>query len=157
MKRGGHIARYTPLTSNVPLPRSGIGRNAGPKLAPVRQRHTGPSRSVRQLIEARSEGLCEFWQCLDEAAQGHHRLPRRMGGSKAPGINEASNLIRVCLDHHSWAESHRAKALELGLILHAGADPSASPVYLRYGLVLLADDGTWTTYTIPAEEANPHD
>jgi hypothetical protein len=53
------------------------------------------------------------------------------------------------------AESHRLKALELGLLLHAGADPLRAPVLLRYGTVLLGNDGSWTDLTIPpAEEAN---
>jgi 5-methylcytosine-specific restriction endonuclease McrA len=41
----------------------------------------------------------------------HHILPRgRMGRS------EMTNLITLCRVHHSWVESNRARAYELGLL-----------------------------------------
>ncbi len=78
-----------------------------------------------------------------------------MGGSSAPDTNLASNLLRLCPGHHDWIESFRTKALELGLLLHAGADPLRAPVLLRYGQVLLGNDGPWPALTATAaEEAN---
>jgi 5-methylcytosine-specific restriction protein A len=151
VKAGGPLQRYTPLTSTTPLPRSTIGRNQGPKTSAKRPRNTGPTASVLKILARRSEGLCEFWQCLNEGIQNHHRRPRRMGGSSDPATNQASNLIKLCLHHHSFAESHRTKALELGLLLHASADPLRAPALLRYGTVLLDNDGSWTDIN-----DNPH-
>jgi hypothetical protein len=147
VKRGGDLRRYTPLVNSAPLPRSTIGRNAGPKLPAQRSRSTGPTARVLRILAARSDGLCEFWQCLDDAVHTHHRRPRRMGGSSAPDTNLASNLLRLCPTHHDWIESQRIRALELGLLLHAAADPLRAPVLLRYGTVLLGNDGTWIEST----------
>lgn len=131
----------------IPLPRSTIGRNQGPKLPAKRPRNTGPAPSVLRILAVRSDGLCEFWQCLNDAAHTHHRRPRRMGGSTAADTNLASNLLRLCPPHHDWIESNRLKSLELGLLLHAVADPLRASVLLRYGHVLLGNDGTWTDLT----------
>jgi hypothetical protein len=144
VKPGGPLKRYTALTSPTSLPRSNLAANRGGHHKPVkRPRNTGPTPSVLRILARRSESLCEFWQCLTEAAHTHHRRPRRMGGSTAVDTNLASNLLRLCPPHHDWIESSRLKALELGLLLHAGADPLRAPVLLRYGTVLLGNDGSW--------------
>ncbi len=163
MKRSGAIERHTPLTSKSPLKRttalnaSPASRSAAHARQPRNQarRYTGPSKAVLRLLAVRSEGLCEFWQCLNDAVHTHHRRPRRMGGSSDPATNTAANLVRLCLEHHDWAESRRAEALGLGLLLHASASPSLTPVYLRHGLVLLNDAGGWAEAPIndDAEEA----
>jgi hypothetical protein len=66
-----------------------------------------------------------------------------MGGSTAVDTNLASNLLRLCPPHHDFTESHRLRALELGLLLHASVDPLRAPVLLRYGTVLLDNAGGW--------------
>lgn len=140
----------------VPLARSALKSNASGHHKPAkakRPRDTGPSSAVLRILQVRSEGLCEFWQCLDDAHHSHHRRPRKMGGSSAPDTNLPSNLLRLCPPHHDWIESNRSKALELGLLLHATAKPAEVPVYLRYGLVLLGDDGTWTATNDAEEES----
>jgi hypothetical protein len=155
MNRGGPLPRYTPLVSSTPLPRSTIGRNQGPKLPAKRPRSTGPAPSVLRILARRSEGLCEFWQCLNDAHHTHHRLPRRMGGRSNPDINLAANLVRLCPGCHDRTESRRTEALEIGMLLRAGAAPLRSPVLLRYGRVLLGNDGTWTDLSnSTAEEAS---
>lgn len=109
----------------------------------TRRRSTGPSLSVRQLVEARSGGRCEFAACPSGGVHDHHRRPRRMGGSKAADTNTAANLLKLCLPHHEWVESNRAAATEMGLLLPSTADPSAVPVYTRHSAqpVLLDDLG----------------
>lgn len=157
MKRGGDLKRYTPLQSStplgrkVPLPRSALQANTGHHSTPAKakRKNTGPSTSVLRILNVRSEGRCEFWRCADEAAHTHHRRPRRMGGSTAPDTNQAANLLRLCPAHHDWVESERLQALQLGLLLHAGVAPASAPVLLRYGRVLLDNDGTWTPATTP--------
>lgn len=147
--------RSAPLAAGVPLQRkTALGNanaasarhreSAARMAAPKRARNTGPNRSTLKILAARSEGLCEFWQCLDPAGHTHHRRPRRMGGSSAPDTNLPANLVRLCPGHHDFVESQRAKALEIGLLLHAGAAPAKVPVLLRHGRVLLGNDGTWS-------------
>lgn len=148
MKAGGPLQRYTPLTASAPLPRSNLAANqVGHHKPAKRPRNTGPAASVLRILAARSEGLCEFWQCLNDAAHTHHRRPRRMGGSTAVDTNLASNLVRLCPGCHEFTESRRTKALEIGLLLNSTADPLRAPVLLRYGHVLLGNDGTWTDVT----------
>jgi len=118
-----------------------------------RKRHPGPTPAVRRMVGRRSGGLCEFADCSREAIHQHHRRPRRMGSSMATESNLPANLVDLCLDHHGWVESYRAKALELGLLLHANAAPAEVPVFLRYGDVLLADDGSYSPTITDAEEA----
>lgn len=162
MKPGKPLQRLTPLTARTPLQRSApmqrsnLAANQGGHYKPAkRPRDTGPSRTVLRILAGRSEGLCEFWQCLTGAAHTHHRRPRRMGGSTDPDTNQASNLLRLCPPHHDWVESQRLKALELGLLLHASAVPLRAPVLLRYGRVLLCNDGSWADiHHDHAEEAS---
>lgn len=150
MKRSGPIERKTPLTSSTPLPRSGLGRNAGPKLPakPKRRKDTGPSAAVRRLVAARSGGMCEAAACWQAATELHHRRPRRMGGSSDPTTNLPANLLDLCRGHHSRAESNRTEALAWGLLLHANQDPIHVPVVSRHGRVWLRHDGT-TSDTAP--------
>ena len=163
MKRGGELKRTKPLARKTALATSPLSRSrlhadqADRRQLPKSvRRNTGPPKLVLRLLAARSEGLCEFWQCLDDAAHTHHRRPRRMGGSTAVDTNLASNLLRFCPDHHGWVESSRLKSLELGLLLHATADPLRAPVLLRYGSVLLGNDGTWIDLTTNLAEEATH-
>lgn len=155
MKPSKPLARYTPLVSTTPLPRSTIGRNQGPKTPAKRPKNTGPAPSVLRILAHRSEGLCEFWQCLNDAHHTHHRLPRRMGGSSNPDINLAANLVRLCPGCHDRTESRRTEALEIGMLLRAGAVPLRAPVLLRHGTVLLDNAGGWRSINPDhAEEAS---
>ncbi|GAA0550213.1 hypothetical protein GCM10010172_35400 [Paractinoplanes ferrugineus] len=143
------LKRLTPLASTSQLRRTALPASPASRstkhanMPKPRPRNTGPLAAVLRILAARSEGLCEFWQCLEDAAHTHHRRPRRMGGSSVSDTNQPSNLLRLCPDHHEWVESQRAKALELGLLLHAGAVPAEVPVLTRHGEVFLIDDGTY--------------
>ncbi len=166
MKRGGYIARYTPLAAKVPLPRSGIGRNAGPKLTAVRQRHTGPSPTTVAQVVLRDEsccvrcgGSCHGRRGVDWSVQ--HRRARGMGGSRREDTNSLPNLILLCgsatTGCHGWVESNRTAALPNGWALKSISDPSRVPVlHWQRGLIFLGADGSWSSRPIPtAEEATP--
>lgn len=107
-----------------------------------KRKYTGASPAALHLVKLRSDGLCE--RCgAAEAVQTHHRRPRRLGGSSDVSTNLPSNLVHLCVACHGLIESHRNWAYEAGLLLHAAADPRATSVHLRHGLVLLDDVGTW--------------
>lgn len=56
--------------------------------------------------------------CLG-AVQVHHVTPRSMGGTRGGH----GPLLSLCLAHHSWAESNRGKARQLGLLLRREVSP----------------------------------
>ena len=107
---------------------------------------TGFPAHVRDTILARAKGGCEV--CFfAQPDQIHHRRPRGAGGSKAVDTNTASNALAICAACHRMVESNRKEAFTNGWLVHQGHDPASVPV-LRFGSdwVLLADDGTTTTY-----------
>ena len=114
------------------------------------RKNTGPTPEVVGLVRARAGERCE--RCaymLHGNGQIHHRIPRGMGGSKAPYINRPPNLVLLCLQCHSWAESYRASAMEAGWLVLRRVDPATVPIHsVLHGVVLLTDDST----TISASE-----
>ena len=117
---------------------------------------TGFPKAVRDTILARAKGGCEV--CFfAQPDQIHHRRPRGAGGSKAVDTNTASNGLAICSGCHRMVESNRKEAFTNGWLVHQGHDPASVPV-LRFGSdwVLLADDGTTTTYKAGAEWARLH-
>jgi hypothetical protein len=111
----------------------------------TRRRSTGPIPEVRQIVEARSGGRCEFTDCTRVGEHIHHRRPRRMGGSKAVDTNGVANLLHLCCVHHDWVESNRTAATDMGLLLPSTADPSRVPLWTRHAnqRVHLTADGSW--------------
>lgn len=74
----------------------------------------------------------------------HHRLPRRLGGSRRPDVASVSNLLLLCEPCHLTVESLRAVSYAHGLLLPDGADPASVPVLLRgTRRVLLTTDGRY--------------
>lgn len=122
-------------------------------------RDTGPTRVTRQLVWTRADGACELCgRDLDgrpsTAYSLHHRLPRRMGGTRRPWVNAASNLLLVCgsgtTGCHHLIESQRASAYGYGWLLRDTQHPLEEPVVLgapawpdRTRFVWLTDTGTY--------------
>lgn len=56
----------------------------------------------------------------------HHRLPRRMGGTKDPRSNDPRNLVLLCGSGvegcHGYIEAHRAIALHQGWLIRSYDD-----------------------------------
>lgn len=93
-------------------------------------RRTGPISAVVDILEDRCEGLCE--RCGERpAVHTHHRLPRRMGGTRRPEVNLPPNLLRLDLLCHDWIENNRTVALDLGFLLHDGDYPRREKVLWR--------------------------
>jgi len=128
------------------MKRSGIHRRA--HRSPVRR--TGPTQDVVDAVLERDQHSCV---CCGENLQGirgrdwslHHRRPRRMGGDRRPDVNLPANLVAVCghgsAGCHAWLEENRTLAREQGLVLHAGADPTAVPAATWYGVALFDNEG----------------
>lgn len=99
-------------------------------------------------------GLCEL--CGTEGTNTHTRRPNGMGGTKRPETYRASDKVRVCGQGnlrgiadtwcHGRIEGERAWALNRGLLLKQSQNPAELPVRLRYGLVLLDDQGGFSDY-----------
>jgi hypothetical protein len=144
----GDTTPFSTLSAGAPLNRAAEG---GRMVALDRKpaKNTGPSAKVLVAVKARSGGRCEFpYLCPLPSVHTHHRRPRRMGGSSDPATNLPSNLLRLCLAHHEWAEANRAEALRLGLLVHANADPAHVPVlHAVHGWVLLTPAGGFTAYS----------
>lgn len=158
MKRT-ELKRFTPLTPNVPLARSNIGRNAGPKLSASKPRNTGPSPALVTQVLIRDEYAC----CLcGGAAHGqrgvdfsiHHRKLRSQGG-----LNDLPNLITLCgsgtTGHHGWAHHNRKAAEADGWIVRSGFDPASVAIdHWQHGLIFLRADRSWSSRpSTTAEEA----
>lgn len=142
-----------------PMRRTGFPSRPREVKKPRPRRTTGPTSTTRDIVWARAGGRCEVCGGSLAGPTGfsvHHRLPRRMGGSRRAELNTPSNLLVVCgsgtTGCHGRIESNRERAHEDGLLLHDGQDPASVPVMLadpfhpsRWPrLVWLAIDGTYT-------------
>lgn len=111
---------------------------------------SGFSPASRILIYARAQERCERCGVYAYGGSVHHRRPRGMGGSKRPETNGPANGLLLC-GHastpggcHQWVETHRAEALDLGLLVLQSHTPTEVPVLTRHGLVLLDNNGNYT-------------
>lgn len=140
MKRGGPLARLTPLITTTGMRRSRWARTAREPTPKPPRRHTGPTREVVQLVAYRSSGCCEVCG-NDWATQQHHRRPRGMGSTRRADANGAANLLALCQRCHADIESKRNWAIVHGRLLQQHQDPATTPVLLRHGWVLLTSAG----------------
>ena len=121
------------------------------------KRSTGPSKEIRQVVLERSGYRCEI--CGNPLGQNqfysiHHRVPRGMGGTDRPELNQPQNLLSLCgsgtTGCHGYIESNRQGAYEKGWIVLRDHDPAETKVEISVmmpGLpaikkfVYLSDDG----------------
>lgn len=110
----------------------------------------GWPQDTREAATARSGGVCEVaipGVCLGRAMNHHHRLPRRMGGTRRAVVNSLCNVLHLCgtgtTGCHGHIETNRAEALENGWLLHANADPASEPAVVRGRLVWLTEAGKY--------------
>lgn len=134
-----------PLVRSTPLARKNeLKATEKPR---KRQRYTGPPRTVKDDLAERSGGICEYCG-VRPAAEAHHRLGRKAGGTKRPWINKLSNLVhldRFCHARITNTNGHRAEYEEAGFLLREGLKPWETPVdHARLGRVLLLDNGDTT-------------
>lgn len=108
-------------------------------------RYTGFPAAVKDLIHARSGGVCELlipMVCTGRAEQIHHRRPRGLGGTHAPEVSAASNGVDVCAACHGYAEANRAEAQTNGWLVSQWASPAEVAILYRSRTRMrLTDDG----------------
>jgi hypothetical protein len=74
--------------------------------------------------------------CSDKpAVHTHHRKLRSQGGGDEP-----SNLLRVCLECHTWIHANPSDAYARGLLVHSWADPALVRTFLTSDNPYSADE-----------------
>ena len=116
-------------------------------------RNTGPSPFAVQLVLDRAGYSCEVCDHMVGDRRGvdwsiHHRRPRKMGGTRWPGINLPSNLLLACgsgVDGcHGVIESNRSGAVAAGWLVLSRTDPVTVAVLVkRDRWVYLTNDGLY--------------
>jgi hypothetical protein len=114
-------------------------------------------RMIRHLLACRSGHRCEIGgEPLNADNEGsvHHRQPRGIGGTSAPGVHSLERLLLVCggrlggiSGHHGQVEASREWAYRMGyLVPHAApgvatdaTDCAKVPVVLWSGRRVLLD------------------
>ncbi len=161
LSRATPLLRKTPLTSSMPLARSSLSRNAGPKVPakPKRARDTGPDKATAVAVLDRDGWCCvrcggALWGVRGVEYSLQHRRARGMGGSRRGGTNAPQNLIGLCgsatTGCHGWVESNRAEAESNGWAVKFNSDPLLVPVaHWERGLIWLLADGGWSSRPLP--------
>lgn len=141
MKRGGWLARVTPLRSRS---RSRLTRSSAPRSV---RTVTPEERRARALVRERSGGACEL--CARPATDWSHRKRRSQGGLWCP-----SNGLHLCRADHSRVDnSCDPVPVFSGWHVPSWGDPETTPVYLpRHGWVLLRPDGGLTPCDPPTSD-----
>jgi ferredoxin len=105
-------------------------------------------QGVRAAVLRRDGPYCaRCGQCTANVPSSvHHRLPRRMGGTLDPRINDPRNLVVLCgtgtTGCHGAVESDRVAAYADGWLIR-NLDHLDEPLRTRYGTrITLAGDGT---------------
>jgi len=113
-----------------------------------KKKNTGPAVETRIDVWTRADDKCErcgIYIVGGGAFSIHHRMPRGMGGTKNPWINDMSNLLLLCgtgtTGCHGWVESHRSEAYEDGLLVHSWLFPWEVPVHVHSNHRLADADG----------------
>jgi hypothetical protein len=120
----------------------------------TRSRRTGPASDVVDLVLERANYSCEVCGIGLGDQRGtdysiHHRLARKMGGTRWPGINLPSNLLVVdgsgTTGCHGVLESHRAGAVAGGWLVLSRTDPAQVAVLItRDRWRYLTADGSYS-------------
>lgn len=122
MKRGGPLPRRTRLKNRSALNRqSELTRTA---MKPKPAKHDPAETLARQVVRARSGGVCEL-DGRTPATEMHHRQNRSQGGDWT-----APNLLHLCSAHHLHITTHPQAAREQGWFVPSWIDPARTPVWI---------------------------
>jgi hypothetical protein len=140
VKRSG-LKRTKPLVAKTRL----VAKKWMQRSKPVQRRptDTGPTKDTRDLVKKRAKYGCE--RCGKRRGHViHHRDPRGAGGSSRPEINDASNLVLLCIPCHADVETNRLQAIGDGFLIPDGQEmhPLTTKVRLWHGTYYLKDDGS---------------
>lgn len=136
LARGGELAR-TPLRRKTAMRRVAAAKRTVAKQR--KQRDTGPDQATKAMLWGRARGCCEICGALVTGGwpgfSRHHRSPRGMGGTRAPWVNDVSNLLLLCgtgvLGCHGAVERDRTVAYDAGWLVRTGEDPAGIPVHVH--------------------------
>ena len=98
-------------------------------------------RTVKAIIDERSQGNCEICGTSAPNGQYHHRRPRGMGGTKRSETGSPVNALYLCHECHAWIESLRSHALRNGWLVKQSDDPALIHVNYRGEISTLTNDG----------------
>jgi 5-methylcytosine-specific restriction protein A len=159
VKPGKRLVRRVGLRTNTPLrakkptkrdpavPGNSLVNPIKRASTKPKRRNTDPAQSTKDLVQARSAGVCEIQipgKCTRIASDVHHRSGRGMGGTSRPEINQASNLLHACRPcHHAVTDTkgRRAEYERDGWIVRRSADALTQPVLYRGQRMLLDNHG----------------
>lgn len=142
-------AGFRPTSTFTPRPREPFTAKA--KV----QRHTGPKRTVLEVVNERAGELCEFPECCSRWTDTHHRLNRKNGGRHGEAherINGAAWLLKVCRLHHRLVTSpvgaERKRVKDMGWLLLEHQDALRMPVLTRHDEepIWLLPDGSFLLF-----------
>ena len=154
LKRGKPPQNRTPLQRYAPL-RNVSAKRAGEPEGKTRRSDTGPKQSTRDLLRARSGGICEWPDCSAVATDAQHRLGRKVGGRRGAArerLNGVAWLIHTCRTHHEFVTSpigeDREQARRMGWLLEEYEDAAQVAVTTRHHPepVWLDSAGGWHSY-----------
>lgn len=101
------------------MKRSPLARKTPLRRTPFPRRRPRPSNvipwTVRQEVETRSGGPCEWPSCPERAMDLHHRLMRSQGGK-----HTVDNLAHLCRAHHNRIHANPAQSYESGWLIKGG-------------------------------------
>lgn len=75
------------------------------------------SDAVKQAVLDRAGGYCEKCGCPISEGEFHHRMPRKMGGTKRE-LNTVSNCLFVHRMGHQYIHFHPSESYANGWLLH---------------------------------------
>ena len=112
-------------------------------------KRTGPDQKTAQLVCARLYGMC--LRCQEKpGSQIHHRLPRGMGGTSDPKINDPENLVWICYDCHALIERHREVSYQTGWLVRRAANPAEQYLITPdHRMIVLLPDGGMEVNELP--------
>lgn len=146
LQRTGGLARHTELARGGPLARNHplAARRSTPRLVAVDLAEGIGEGVAKDRVSLRSGGWCEIQLtgCFGRALDWHHRLRDGQGG-----LWQASNGLHVCRFCHmavTNTNGHRAEYEANGWLVRTRVVPADVPVLLPTGrTVWLDDDGRY--------------
>jgi 5-methylcytosine-specific restriction endonuclease McrA len=96
--------------------------------------------NAKRIVVARDGGKC--LRCWNEAADVHHRCPKKMGGTQDSYIAYGlANLASLCRECHDWVHAHPEEGYRTGYLVHSWDDPADVPLVLGTHWIKLRSDG----------------
>ena len=106
-------------------------------------------KATKDLADARAGHRCEVCG-VGPIEQHHHRMPRRMGGSRAPQVSSVANCCPACAPCHRRIESDREWAVSNGYLVVGSWLPTNTAMVVDGCRVFLTLDGRYEPVPVEA-------